>query len=313
MRYLKILLAGLLLAIPGLSAADASDIPGSANWYFHVDLKRMKSESASKGIYAWLGQNVFADVKKEAGLDLEKELDSLTAYSLQDQGLVILIEGNISQATKDKVMLLIAAVGDLQPKKSSGKAYYHFAGNEGDADVVDDSHGDSKIHIGSLEDEAWLSLALKNKILVTSSEVQMQELLANNGKISRSHGHKGALVVLTAEKTLLQAGMNSGAMGDDGDSGWESNILRNAQQIAVIVAAAADKLSIEATLITKEPDMAASLASVARGLISLVAFDDDMDPEAITVLQGTKVKATGNMLTISLSVDPDVIVAALDD
>lgn len=75
-------------------------------------------------------------------------------------------------------------------------------------------------------------------------------------------------------------------MGDDGDSGWESNILRNTQQIA---------------------------ASVARGLISLVAFDDDMDPEAIAVLQGTKVKATGNELTISLSIDPDVIVAALDD
>ena len=313
MQYLKIFLAGLLLAIPGLSAADASDVPGPANWYLHVDLKRMKAESASKDIYAWLDQNAFANVKKESGLDLAKELDSLTAYSLQDQGPVILLEGNISQATKDKVMLLIAAVGDLRPQKSSGKTYYHFAGVEGDADDVDNSGGNIEIDIGSLEDEAWLSLALRNKILVTSSEVQMQDLLANDGKISRGHGHKGALVVLTAEKTLLQAGMNSGSMGDDGDSGWESNILRNAQQIAIIVAAKANKLSIKVTLITKEPHMAASLASVARGLISLVAFDDDIDSEAIAVLQGTKVEATGNALTISLSIDPEVIVAALND
>lgn len=310
MRYLKIFLVGLLLAIPGLCAADARDIPGSANWYFHVDFERMKSEAAGQGVYEWLVDEVFADVKEEAGVDLERELDRLTAFSLQGQGPIILFEGKISQESKDKIMLIIAAAGDLQPKKASGKDYYHFANKDGDNP---DSTSKVVIRIDSLEDEAWISLALKNKIIVTASEQQMHDMLANKGKIAGGRKSDGALVVLTAEKTLLQAGMNSSSMDDDGDSGWESNILRNAEQIAVIVFAAANKLAIEATLITTEPDMATSLASVARGLISLVAFNDDMDAEVISVLQGTKVEAKGNKLIISLSIDPDVVVAALND
>ena len=44
-----------------------------------------------------------------------------------------------------------------------------------------------------------------------------------------------------------------------------------------MMAAAADKLALEATLMTTEPEMAESLASVVRGLISLMSFNDEMD------------------------------------
>lgn len=143
----------------------------------------------------------------------------------------------------------------------------------------------------------------------------MQDMLKRDGKIAGGGSHNGALVVLTAEKTLLQAGLNSTALGeeDSGDSGWNSNILRNTEQVAFLVAAAANKLAIEAKLITTEPDMARSLASVARGLISLVAFDDDMDDETVAVLQGTKVEAKGNALSISLAIDPGLVVSTLSD
>ena len=69
-------------------------------------------------------------------------------------------------------------------------------------------------------------------MLVTGSEDQMKSMLANGGKVAGSRSHKGALLVLSAEKTMLQAGMNSSAVGDDGDSGWDSNILRNTEQAA---------------------------------------------------------------------------------
>jgi len=150
-------------------------------------------------------------------------------------------------------------------------------------------------------------------VLVTSSEEQMIDMLKNGGKIAGSRGHSGALVVLTAEKTLLQAGMNSAVMGDDGDSGWDSNILRNTEQVAFLVAAAKNKLAIEAQLITAEAEMAQSLAAVARGLISLTAFSDDMEADAIAVLQGTKVEAKGKSLTISLAIDPALLISTLND
>jgi len=317
MRNLKILIAGLLLAIPGLAMAGVGNLPSDTTWYFHVDLDKMQSADAGKGIYAWMADEIFNEVKEEAGVDLEKELDSLTAFSAEGQGPVFLFEGKISQESKDKLMILIAAEGNISPLKSSGKAYYRFTDGGDPSGDDEKSIGTENIEIQfeALEDESWISTSLKNKVLVTSSEEQMKAMLKSGGKISGSRGHNGALIVLTAEKPLLQAGIDSVALGEeeDGDSGWESNIVRNTEQVAFLVAAAANKLAVEAKLITTEPDMAQSLAAVVRGLISLVAFNDDMDPEMVALIQGTSVEADGRNLTISLALDPELVVSTLSD
>ena len=64
MRILRILIVGLLLAAPGLAMADIGDVPGDTTWYLHVDFEGMKSESAGKGVYGWLVDEVFHDVKE---------------------------------------------------------------------------------------------------------------------------------------------------------------------------------------------------------------------------------------------------------
>jgi len=311
MRCLKIIIVGLLLAVPTVATASG-DIPESAVWYFHLDLEQMREKGPGRSVYDWLQIEAFSEIKEEAGVDLDKELDRLTAFSIDGQGPVLLFEGDISQETKDKIMTFVAAGGDLTPLKASGKTYYHFAGAEEGEDVTY-GNGDIEIDLEQLEDEAWVSLALKNKVLVTGSEEQMKSMLANGGKVAGSGSHKGALLVLSAEKTMLQAGMNSAAFTDDGDSGWDSNILRNTEQVAFMMAAAANKLALEAKLITTEPEMAESLASVVRGLISLVAFNDEMDAEVVAMLQGTKVEASGNSLSISLALAPELVVQTLSD
>jgi len=224
MRSLKILIVGLLLAAPGLATADLGDIPGGTTWYLHVDFEQMRSESAGKGVYGWMVDEIFNDVREDAGVDLENELDSMTGLSIEGQGPIFLFEGNVSQTSKDRLMALIAAEGDLNPQKSSGKSYYRFT--DGGRDDGDDSasFGSDNIEIqfDELENESWISMALDNKVLVTSSEEQMKAMLRNGGKISGSGSHNGALVVLTADKALVQAGVNSVALGEesDGDSGW---------------------------------------------------------------------------------------------
>ncbi len=311
MRYLKILAVLALLAVPAMAAARNADVPDSAVWYFHIDFKEMRAGGPGQDVYSWLQGEAFEEVEQESGFNIDQELDRLTAFSLEGQGPVVVAEGKFTQDTKDKIMTLIAAEGDLSPLKASGKSYYHFGGVE-DGEIRS-ADGDVAINMESLEDEAWISMALRNKIIITGSEEQMQALLEDNGKIAGSRSHKGALLVLTAEKALLQAGMNSAAFSDDPESDWDSNILRNTEQIAFLVAAAANKLAIEAKLITTEPEMAESLASVVRGLISLAAFDDGMDPEAIAMLQGTRVEAKGNSLNISLAIDPELAVRTLSE
>jgi hypothetical protein len=317
MRNLKILIVGLLLAVPGLAPAEIGDVPGDTTWYLHIDFEQMRSESAGKGVYGWMVDEIFDDVNEDAGVDLENELDSLTGFSVEGQGPIFLFEGNVSQTSKDRLMALIAVEGNLNPLKSSGKSYYRFTdgGDDDDNDSVGFGSDNIEIQFDELENESWISMALDNKVLVTATEEQMKAMLKKGGKISGSRGHNGALLVLTADKPLVQAGMNSVALGEesDGESGWESNILRNTEQVAFLVAVAADKLAIEAKLITTEPDMATSLASVVRGLISLMSFSDDMDADIVALVQGTRIEADGRNLIISLAIDPEMIVSTLRD
>lgn len=309
-KFLKPLLLVCFLMIPAVSAADASKVPSSANWYLYVDLEKMRSGGAGATVYDWLRKEVFAEVKEDVGIDLEKEVDRLTSYSNSKNQAVFVIDGNISQATKDVVMTLIASDGNIDPIKASGNTYFRLGGDSTTGDSRQFESGNIKIDADLFEEESWISTDLENKIIITSSELQMQELLAKKGKVSGSSSVAGALLVLTADKALVQGGMRAEALGDDG---WDSNILRNTEEIAFMVAAVKDKLAIEAELVTKEVEMAESLASVARGLISLLSFNDDVDSDTAAALRGTSVKSKGNRLKLSLVIDPQLIVSALAD
>ena len=307
------LLSGVVLLLATLTSAVAAGVdtvPGSANWYFHADLAEIRSADPSAPVYAWLREEVLDEIQEDVGIDLDKELHRITSYSSAAGGAVLIVEGDLSQKTRDIIMTFIAAGGDIDPLKSGGKTYYHFLGDDDEDDEVSFDGGRIDVQIDALSDESWISMALKDKVIVTSTEDNMRHLLASNGRDGRERRSKGALLVLTAEKSLLQAGMNADAIGDDD---WDSNILRNTEQVAFLVSAAASQLAIEAKLITKEAEMAESLASVVRGLISLASFSDEMDAATVETLRGTKVKTKGNSLSISLAVDPDVIVDTLRD
>ena len=306
MRNLKLLAVLLFLGMPTLANAEVSGIPDSATWYFHADFDAMRNGKASRGLYEWLDSEFFEEIRLETGIDFGKEAERFTAFSRAGEGPVVLVEGNISQETKDKIIAIAAADGELQTFKSSGKAYYYF-----NSDNAGPGVSNVNIEVDSLEDEAYISVALKNKVLVTNSQEQMKALLANNGKIETSKKDKNTLFVLRAEQSLIQAGVNADEL-DAGD-GWESNILRNTKQVAVLIADLGDKLGLEAQLMANEPEIASSLGSIVRGLISLQIFNNDLDPEIASILQSTKVDVAGNTLRISLAIEPDTVISALED
>ena len=310
MRYIKMMLAAAVLAFPALAVANADAVPGSANWYLFVDFEEMRENGPGAAIYNWLREEVLDEIKDDAGLDVEKELDRLVAYSTGSDHGVIVAEGNFSQVTRDRVMAFIASGGDINPSKASGRTYYRYGGNEEMDDDVSYDAGNIAFQIDSLAEESWISTAIKNKIIVTSTEAHMQELLASKGKLQGRGKHKDALLVLTANRALVQAGMKTAVIGEDA---WDSNVLRNTKQVAFLIAEAGDMLSVQTKLTTIEAEMAESMASVVRGLVSLASFDEDMDDDVLQVIRDTKIEAQGNSLSISLEVNPDIVVSTLRD
>lgn len=309
MRKLIYLMAALLFLSPVIVEAELSpdELPATSTWYFHIDFKEMQTSDAAKRLYEWLDDEVFQEIRAETGVDFKKEINEVTAYSLRDAGPVIVLEGPISQDSKDKIMAIAATSGEIQPRKASGKTFYFFSDNS-DHDHDSDS-GDIDIEFD--DDEAFFSLALKNRIVITSSQEQMEYMLGNGGRIDAQRNHKDALLVLSAERNLLQAGADTENL--TGDSDWDSNILRNTRQLALLVADVKGKIAIDAQLLATEPEMADSLASIMRGLISLASFSDDMEPAVAEALRGTRVDVKDSMLSVSVAMDAETLVSVLED
>lgn len=303
MRFFRYVVVFFLFVAPlaSLGALRSGDLPAASKWYFHADFKEMRSSEAGRHLYGWLEEEVFEDIREDAGIDLGEEADYLTAFSTNDEGLVVIIDGSISQKTQDKTLAMAAASGGLDKFESGGRTFYHAKG-DGDSDL--------DIELDSFDNGAFFSFAIKNKLLVTSTRERMEALLADKGKVAGIKSEQGALFILSAERSLMQAGVKAGDLGANVD--WNSNILRNTEQAALLIAERAGKIAIEAQLVTTEKEMAESLASIVRGLISLQVFNDDMDPEITEFLQNTTVEVTDNILKVTVALDPEVVVAAIN-
>lgn len=307
MRFSKQLIPLLLLVLPGLALGEltASGLPATSTWYFHADLDEMRGSDAGKPLYAWLQREVFADVREDAGIDLDKEADRITAFSALESGAVVSVEGSISQDTRDKLLAMAAGADEFDTLKHKGNTFYFAKG---------DNHGkDNKIEVDTFEDGAYFTFAVKNRILITSSREQMERMLDSKGSLPKRKSDSGALIVLSAEKSLIQAGIQADQVESRGEGGWQSNILKNTEQLAVIIADVAGKIGVETQLIATQPEMAESLASIVRGLISLAMFSEDMDPEVAQFLKGTTVDVDGSSLNIRLALDPESVIVALDN
>ncbi len=290
-------------AVAGVSVGD---FPDDSSWYFHADFKEMRRGGAGRDLHDWLDREVFDDLRDELGIDLGKEADRVTAYSANDDEVVFVMEGPIEQESKDKITALAATADTFDSFTHKGKAYYFVNGE------AESKSGDAEIQI---DDGAYFSFAIRNKFIAASTEGQLKELLDNGGRITGSKSHSGALFVLTAERSLVQAGVNADELAgrSNGDDDWDSNFLKNARQVALLVADAGGKIAIEARMEALDSEKAEALASIARGLIALQAFSDDIEPHVRDLLINTTVDVTDSVLELKLALDPKTLVATLDD
>jgi hypothetical protein len=300
---LSLLAVGLVFSAPA-AAVGTDDLPADTIWYLHADLAGMRASKSGGELYRWLQGEVFVEINEETGIDISRELDRVTAYSAEGPGVTVVLEGPVSKETQDKLMAIMAMHSDYDVRDHRNKTYFYA----GDPDAKPD-RGDP---LGDLSEAAYVSFALKNKVVITSAEGQMQELLANGGRISGSGGHKGALFVLTADRSFVQAGLRTEHFSDDGDD-WNSNILRNTEQAALLVAERGGLLAVEAQLKSRDARMAQSISSVVNGLIGLQAFNSDIDPGIRSLISNTKVSVADAVLSISTVIDPKALVAMLSD
>ena len=312
MKHTGLGLLALLAIAPLTAAAQVSrgDLPDNTVWYLHADLESMRDGDAGGQVYAWFEDEVIADIREEVGIDISTEVDSVTAFADGEDGTVIIVQGPMTKVTRDKVLALATLEGPVDPREHRGATYYFF----GDEDDIDDN-GDEPLE--DLEDAVFVSFAIDGRALLTGTERQMQDLLDNNGEVAGSGSHDGALLVLSANKTLVQAGMQPEGLLDsgnyDGDDDWESNIVRNTREAALLMADEDGQIAIQAQLVSHDPKMAEAIGGIVNGLIALQAFNSELGPEVRQLVQSTTIEVQENVLSISTVIDPSLMVTILDD
>ena len=299
---------GLICALPlaANAAITAGDLPADTVWYLHANLEALRDSEGGSVIYREFEKEGGAEIKEELGIDISAEVNAVTAFANSAHGTIVVVEGPITKGTQDKIMAIaVTEGGDVDPREHDGKTYYHF----GDASA--EGSGDNE-PLEDLEDSAYISFAVDGKAIVTAREAQMLSLLENGGRITGMGSHDGALLVMSANNTLVQAGLaTDGLIGSDDDD-WDSNIVRNTEQAALLVADESGMIAIEAQLVSRDPKMAQAIGGIVNGLIGLQALNGDLDPELQTLIRNTKVDVTDNILSISTVLDPNAIISAME-
>jgi hypothetical protein len=311
MKKTAIGLIALLSLLPLAVSAQVTsgDLPDDTVWYVHADLGAMRSGEAGGSVYAWFEDEVAEDIRDDVGIDISAEIDSVTAFADGNKGTIVIVEGPLTKDTQDKLLALAAAQGPVDPREHDGKTFYFF----GDEDDIDDN-GDQPLE--DFEGAVFVSFAVPGKALLTGTEEQMRGLLDKGGEVAGTGSHGGALLVLSATKALVQAGMQPEGMLDSDDAGgndWESNIVRNTKEAALLLADESGRLAVEAQLVSHDPKMAEALGGIVNGLIALQAFNSELGPDIQSLIRNTKIEVLENVLSISTVIDPDLLVSILDN
>lgn len=320
---MKLFLLSLLVcgySLTATAAVKSGDLPDGTVWYMHADLSQMRSSESGAPIYDWFDDEILVEINDELDINIGDEVDSITAFSDQSSGTVIVINGRFSKSLRDDLLNEVEDEVRLRDFSHEGKTYYHASGDDDDDGDDDNDDDDDRRHrhddsdpFGDFDDALYFSFGVDKKLIVTSHEEPMKALLDSDGEITGSGSVEGAMFVLTADKSFVQAGLRPDAMTDDDDDGWESNIIRNTEQAALLISDSDGQIAIEARLVSTDPKMAQSIGGIVNGLISLQAFNSDLDPEIQMLIQNTSVTVTDNLLSISTVVDPSLIIDIIVD
>ncbi|MEO0575848.1 MAG: hypothetical protein AAF004_10325 [Pseudomonadota bacterium] len=292
----------LILTLTLLLTANAyaePQLPTDADWYLHVAFDTMRDSRAAKPFYEWLQDEAIDDIEEELRLEFDKEVDRITAYGTTDGDVVAVISGQLNKKTQDKILRIVSEDSDVQRLRSGGVEYYHIAGL-----AIDEK--DLKVD----SDDVYFSFANKGTIVFGTSEKEFKAALRK--PVRKLVNVPGAMLVLTADKELIQGGVNTSEFDDDHDFSFNSKLLSKTRQIAFVISDSGGDIDLKLSITADDPEATNSLANVVRGLIGLQALAGDSSTELNNVLSKLQIDNDSRGLTLRLVTTADSILNIVD-
>lgn len=301
--YGVLLVTGLFCAVTQAAGISSTDIPAGSNWYIHVNLELIRNSEAGRQFVLDTVDEALGDIKDDLGIDIANEIYAVTVFGteLPLRTGAMLLHGAISSDSQARLLTVLEREGaDVSTSFHGSLAYYSVAKGDGkltyankEGHVEDASFGNS--------DDLYFSFG-DRQILVTHDEGLVHAFLDAGGHLGGlESANAGALVVLQAERPLLQGGADTTV--NFGER-WNSSILRNVDAVALVIAENAGGIEVNLELRAATEEVAMSVRNIAEGLVALKALDDDNEVLS-EVLRSVRFESEGAVLRVNIPVAAD--------
>ena len=308
--YTVVLLTGMVFAISQAAVLVDSNLPGSSNWYVHVNLDLIQNTDAGRQIMLGTVNEALEDIEEELGIDFGDSVQGITLFggSIPNRGGpledgAVVLHGSISAAEQEQLLARLEQE-DLEVTKSyqGSLAYYMLAEHDGTITTTDESGNVETNHWDNSED-LYFSFG-DTQTLVTHDQELMQVFVDSNGYLGGfENSDPGALVVLHADRALIQGGANTSI---EIDGNWDSSILQNMESFALVVSEDNGGLQFNAELTANSEEVAMSVRNIVEGLVALKALEGGDDVMG-DLLRNVKFENDGAVLRVDLPVAADQI------
>lgn len=303
-----VLIFGLLAVTAKAASLGDNDLPTNSNWYLHVNLELVRSSDVGRQFVMETFNNAMDEIQSEMGIDIREEIEGVTIFGgelphngnpISDGALVL--HGAFSAETQAGLLSALEQKGALvNLAYEAGMAYYTIENNDGNLSYND----------ASLDGSQDVQFAFGGaQLLITQSPGMMQRFLSGGGYLSGiDQVSSGALLVMQADRALLQGGANTSA--DIGEE-WDSSVLKNVDSVALLVAEEQGGLLVNAQLLATSAEVAMSVRNIVEGMVALKALSDT-ETVVGDVLRNVRFENDGAILKMRVAVAADQIQALKD-
>ena len=289
-----------------------SDLPEHSNWYVHVNLELIQNSELGREFMQETLDKALDDIQDELGVDISGEIEGVTVFGGKlpmhgthiSDGAVVL-HGLISEETRSAVLSRLEEQGaGVSTSFRNGLTLYSVESDSKSMSYEDEDGEQQNISWG--EHEALYFSFGAAQTLITQSSDMMQTFVDANGYLGGfESADPGALLVLQADRALVQGGANTTAeiAGD-----WDSSILKNLDAVAVVVAEENGGLQISAQLMADSAEVAMSVRNIVEGLVALKALNET-DSTLGDILRNVRFVNEGPVLHMNVPIAADQIEA----
>ena len=302
-------------ALVQAASITSSDLPENSNWYVHVNLELIQNSELGREFMQETMDEALEDIQDELGVDITGEIEGVTVFggklpmhgsSFRDGAVVL--HGLISEETRSAVLSKLEEQGaEVSTSFENGLTLYTVESDPKSMSYEDEDSEQQNISWGDRE-ALYVSFGA-TQTLVTQSTDMMQTFVDANGYLGGFESvDPGALLVLQADRALMQGGANTTA---EIAGAWDSSVLKNLDAVAVVVAEENDGLQISAQLMADSAEVAMSVRNIVEGLVALKALNEAESPLG-DILRNVRFVNDGPVLNMNVQIAADQIEAIRD-